>query len=210
MNQSNGIFILGAGGHGKVVIATLLEAGQAVAAVLDDNPATWGTRLLGIPVIGHSSQLAKTPDAPAVIAIGNNAVRRRLAEYFQGTRWITAIHPRAYVHSSVKLGAGTVVFAGAIIQPDSSVGNHVIINTGATVDHDCHVADFAHIAPGTHIAGGVKIGEDTLCGIGSSILPGISVGARCRIGAGAVVIRDVHENTTVVGVPAAQPGKHDA
>lgn len=195
------VLVIGGGGHAKVVVATLAAAGYQVAAVLDDNPATWGSTVLGVPVLGGVSEL-KTASGLAVLAIGSNEARRRIAKAYPEVRWLSVVHPQAHVHESVRLGKGTVVFAGAVIQPDAVVGEHVIVNTGATIDHDCLVEDFVHLAPGVHLAGGVALGEGAFMGIGSVAIPRTRVGSWSTVGAGGVVIRPIPERVTAVGVPA--------
>lgn len=208
MTQSCDILVVGAGGHGKVVIATLREAGHRVAGVFDDNPALWGQSVLGCPVLGSLSKIPDRAPAAAVLAVGGNDVRRSLARRLPGLKWITVVHPRAYVHASVKLGAGTVVCAGAVIQPDAIIGEHCIINTSASVDHDCRIGNFVHIAPGAHLAGGIAVGHGTLVGIGACVTPGVTIGAETIIGAGAAVTRNLPDGITAMGIPARIRGTH--
>jgi sugar O-acyltransferase (sialic acid O-acetyltransferase NeuD family) len=195
------VLVIGAGGHAKVVISNLRAAGHAVTDIYDDDRGSWGTSVLGVPVRGAISELARAGRRMAVIAIGNNRVRERLAREID-MEWVTAAHPLAYIHPSVKLGEGSVVSAGAIIQPDAFIGAHVIVNTGATVDHDCVVGDFVHLAPGVRLAGGVRIAEGAFLGVGAVVIPCRSVGEWAVIGAGGVVIKDVPAAVTAVGVPA--------
>lgn len=196
------VVVLGAGGHAKVVISTLQAMDRPIFAALDDNEERWGTAILGVPVQGPMEAVLGLPNVVAVIAIGDNAVRRRLAQRFDGVEWTTVVHPRAYVHASVRLGQGTVVFAGAIIQPDVVIGEHAIINTGATVDHDCSLGAFTHVAPGANLAGGVTVGDGVLLGVGSSVIPGRTIGEWTRVGAGGAVIHNLPAHVTAVGVPA--------
>jgi sugar O-acyltransferase (sialic acid O-acetyltransferase NeuD family) len=200
MNHNGEVAVIGAGGHSKVVIATLQAAGYSVAALYDDNATTFGTQVLGIKVAGPVAE-ASRKRVPVVLAIGDNAVRRRIAEMLD-VEWLTAFHPSAQVHVSVVVGAGSIVFAGAIIQPDTVLGSHVIVNTAASIDHDCAIGDFAHVAPGARIAGGVNVGAGALIGIGSCVLPGISIGSHAVVGAGAAVASDVASDLVVAGVPA--------
>jgi len=203
VNRTRGpVAVLGAGGHAKVVIATLREAGYEPSIVLDDDPACWGGRVLGVPTQGPVSAFSEHGITAAVIAIGSNAARQRVAEAVQGVEWITIVHPRAFVDTTVRLGRGTVVFAGAVIQPDTTCGDHVIVNTSASVDHDCVIEDFVHVAPGVRLAGGVRVARAAFVGIGSVVIPGRQIGANAVVGAGAVVITDVPAAATVVGVPA--------
>ena len=196
------LYIIGAGGHAKVVLSTVLEVGLSVDGLFDDDPQKQGVDILGVPVIGTVSDAKRKGPARGVLAIGDNRTRYRLAQKLLGWKWLPVVHPKAYVHPSASLGPGTVVFAGAVIQPDTRIGAHAIINTGATVDHDCLVGDFVHIAPGAHLAGNVTISEGALIGMGAVVLPGIKVGAWAVVGAGAVVVEDLPPRVTVVGVPA--------
>ncbi len=200
MSQPFEWVVLGASGHGKVVLATLLELGEPVAAVLDDDPSRAGGELLGIPVGGPIADYPATGRA-AILAIGDNTVRERLAGVLKFT-WRAVVHPAAWVHPSVGLGAGAFVAAGAVIQPDAVIGAHAIVNTGATVDHDCVIGDFAHVAPGAHLAGHVSVGAGALIGLGASVTPGVSIGDRAVLGAGASAVRDIASGVTAAGVPA--------
>jgi sugar O-acyltransferase (sialic acid O-acetyltransferase NeuD family) len=203
MSGTNGsVVVLGAGGHAKVVISTLQEAGYTVEAVYDDNDGK--QMVLGIPVKGRLTDVE--PGMRAIVAIGSNHIRQITVAQLPGVEWMSIIHPRAYVHRSVQIGPGTVVFAGAVIQPDAVLGEHVIINTGATVDHDCNIDSYAHIAPGVNLAGGVMVGERAFVGIGSTAIPRRKIGARATVGAGSVVIGDVSDDATVAGVPARSIG----
>ena len=194
------IVVIGAGGHAKVVIATVRAAGGDVVAVYDDDESRWGQQILGITIEGPVSTDA-IGDAPAIIAIGDNRTRLTVANLLQA-RWVTACHPSASIHSSVALGPGTVVFAGCVVQPDTTIGHHAIINTAASVDHDCIVADFAHVGPGVRLCGGVTVDEGVLLGVGATVAPNVEIGPWSTAGAGAVCVVDVPGHTTVVGVPA--------
>src|ERR1044072_1062785 len=130
------VAVIGAGGHAKVVISTLQAAGYIVTDVFDDDPAKQGTSVLNVPVRGRLSEMAQADRRAAVIAVGSNRIRETLASEIE-MEWLTVVHPQSYVHASVRLGEGSVVFAGAIIQPDTVTGAHAIINTKATIDDDC-------------------------------------------------------------------------
>jgi len=194
------VVVLGAGGHGKVVISALLAAGIRVPCVLDDDRVKWGLEILGVPVRGPVSSGAESCRV-GVLGIGQNEGRKRFAEELDFD-WSTVTHPHTWVHPSVRLGEGSVVFAGAIIQPDTVIGRHVIVNTGALIDHDCEIGDYAHVAPGVQLAGGVKLGEGAFVGVGSCVVPGIHIGMWTTIGAGAVVVNDLPSEVVAVGVPA--------
>ena len=109
------------------------------------------------------------------IAVGDNADRARIAKESLGP-YATLIHPATTV-CDASIGEGTVIMAHAVVQPNVKIGRHVIINTGATVDHDCIIEDYAHIAPGAHLCGGVHVGEGALVGVGVGIEPGVKIPA---------------------------------
>ena len=195
------VLVIGAGGHAKVVIATLRASGTDVAGVLDDDATKHGSLVLGVPVLGALDR-AVEGEHEVVIAVGHNAARKRIAESITGVRWATVVHPSAVVHETVRLGTGTVVFAGAVIQPDTLVGAHAIINTGASADHDNDLGDYVHLAPGTRLAGDVTLEAGVFMGIASAAVPGVRVGAWTTVGAGGVVTRDLPSGVTAVGIPA--------
>jgi sugar O-acyltransferase (sialic acid O-acetyltransferase NeuD family) len=196
------IFVIGAGGHAKVVLAALIEQGCGVNGVLDDNQALHGTELLGVPVVGGTQLLENSSDVRAVIAIGSNNVRRAIAIRFPNMAWLTAVHPTAWVAPTARLEAGTVVCAGAVIQPDARVGAHCIVNTMASVDHDCVLEDFVHLAPGVRLAGGVWVEEGVLLGVSAAAIPAVRVGAWSVVGAGSTVVRNIPPSSVSFGSPA--------
>lgn len=199
MSATRAVVVIGAGGHGKVVVSTLRAAGFTVAGVYDHDRGLWNTSLLEAPILGAPEELSGS-DRPVVLGLGDNRTRERLAEL--GLEWHSVVHPIGWMHDSVEVGEGTVVFAGAIVQPETRIGRHCIVNTGATIDHDCTLGDFSHVAPGAQLAGGVTVGTGALLGIGCSVIPGVSVGDWAVVGAGAAVVSDVAPGATVKGVPA--------
>lgn len=199
------VWVIGNGGHAKVVIDTLTHQGRwRVAGVVSDDPEA-PPCVPGVPHIGPiaSDTLAPHGVARAIIAIGSNDARARIAGLLHGrVEWVSAIHPGAILSPSAHIGQGVLVCAGGIVQPDAVIGDHVIVNTGASVDHDCHVDRYAHVAPGVRLAGNVSVGEGAFVGIGSQVIPGKRIGAWSVVGAGAAVVDDVPDHATVVGVPA--------
>lgn len=193
-------YILGGGGHASVILDALRQQDLIVEGFYDDDPSRdWLKDVPRLGSIAASSQQTGT----FVIGIGNNTIRRRIAEQcLQEYRCVQ--HPKSIIASGVSLGAGTVVMAGAVINIGAVIGAHCIINTAASVDHDSRIADYVHIGPGATLCGGVRVGEGTLVGAGATLIPGVTIGASATIGAGAVVIRDVPAGATVVGNPAKE------
>lgn len=200
------VTVIGAGGHAKVVLSALAAAGVPVAALADDDAATWSREIGGHAVVSPE-RAGLRPGSRAVLAVGDNRARRALAERFPGLDWVAVVHPSAVVDPAARVEPGAMVMAGAILQPDARVGRHAIVNTGASVDHDADVGDFAHVAPGARLAGGVRVGEGALVGIGAVAVPGATIGRWATVGAGSTVLGAVPDGAVVVGSPARPAGK---
>lgn len=198
------MYIIGAGGHAKVVISTAKELNFRITGVFDDDLNKKGSHLLDIPILGPLSEI-KNEDGYFIIAIGDNKIRKEIFETLCGLKnisYVKIIHPKAFVDDKARIGDGTVVFAGAIIQTNTKIGNHCIINTACSIDHDCEIKDFCHIAPGVNLAGGVKVGEGTFVGIGSCVIPNVEIGEWSQIGAGSVVVSNIPPRVLAYGNPA--------
>jgi sugar O-acyltransferase (sialic acid O-acetyltransferase NeuD family) len=189
-------YLIGAGGHAKVIADILIESGRPPAAFLDDAPTH--NRVLGITVI-KGLELPQ-PDSAVIVAIGDNFTREQLAKRFNA--FDIAIHPTAIVSRHAEIGPGTVVMAGAVINAGTRVGAHCIINTRAIVDHDCLISDFAHIAPGATLGGNVRVGRGSMVGLGASVIHGRTIGDHTVVGAGSTVVRDLPPCVVAIGSPA--------
>lgn len=209
MNAERRILVLGAGGHAKVVIDIVeLSALGTIVGILDDDPRKHGIEFFGYTVLGGRDAL------PALLAggslcgigaIGHNRARRDIAEWFvqSGGQLLAAIHPSAIIARGARIGRGTVVMAGAVINPDAAIADNVIVNTGAIIEHDCDVGAHAHLGPASTLCGGVTIGEGALIGVGAKVTPGVRVGKWSTLGAGAVLLAEVADGVVAVGIPAS-------
>ena len=197
--KSRRLIIIGAGGHGKVIADIALKSGYSSIDFVDDNAKG---DVIGFSVIGTSSEIERFNDGDTdfVIGIGNNVTRKMIAEKYN-VNWVTLVHPSAQIGINVSIGKGTVVMAGAVINPCAMVGEHCIINTGAIVEHDNVIENYAHISPKAALGGTVCVGEGTHIGIGATVKNNISICGGCVIGAGAVVVKNITESGMYVGVP---------
>ncbi|WP_100658723.1 acetyltransferase [Alteromonas flava] len=199
------LFIIGAGGHAKVVADCAELLGYESIAMVDDNfPAV--TQCGRWPVIGQLDHLQKLDPSTAecFVAIGNNAVRARLCAQLltQGWTLSTLIHPTAVIARDSQIGAGTLILANVVLNAFSSIGKGCILNTACSVDHDCDIGDCVHIAPGARLAGSVRVGKETFIGIGSAVIQQITIGERVTIGAGSTVLKNIANDQLAVGSPA--------
>lgn len=198
------ICVIGYSGHAYVVIDIFNSAGRKVVSYCDStiksiNP--YQLEYLG-PETELSNESLKQYDF--FVSIGNNTIRENVVNTLQSCNasLINAIHAKAIVSDSAKIGLGVMVSASAIINAFAQIGNGVICNTSSVVEHECLVGNFVHIAPGAVLCGNVKVGEATFIGANAVIKQGITIGRNCIIGAGAVVVKDVVDGSSVLGNPA--------
>jgi acetyltransferase EpsM len=195
--MENKVTLYGASGHCKVIIDILQKCNIKIDLIFDDYSSK--TNILGYEIL-KTNQIEIANSNNMIISIGNNKVRKRLANQLNSS-FATAIHPNALISKHITIGEGTVIMAGVIINPDTKIGKHCIINSGAIIEHDCIIEDFAHISPNAALAGGVEVGEGSHIGIGSSVIQGIKIGKWATVGAGAVIIKNVPDYAVVVGNP---------
>lgn len=210
------LFMLGAGGHAKVLLDALIFSGFKVDGVVDPVLAETDEFWRAIAVIGDDDGLLKTGPAEIMLVNGigslpGKSLRQRLFAQFRmaGFNFLSVVHPSALMGSGVVLGEGTQLMAGSIVQADSTIGDNSIVNTGALIDHDCVIGSHVHIAPGVVISGGVKVGDGAHIGTGASIIQGVAIGAGAVIGAGTVVVKDVPALHKLVGQSAEPATKMD-
>jgi UDP-perosamine 4-acetyltransferase len=202
------IVIIGAGGHGKVVLDAIRCQGRdRPIGFLDADPALQGKAVCGLSVIGNLNAIGKLRQEAvrgAIVAIGDNRVRQQYVTeaLAGGFELISVIHPAATVAQSVTIGRNVFVAAGAVVCVDARLGDGVVVNTLAVVDHECDVHAVAHICPAAVLTGRVRVGERAFVGTGARVLPCLTIGIAAIVGAGAVVRADVPDGATAVGVPA--------
>lgn len=200
--MSKSVVIIGASGHGKVIADIIANSGDKVLGFLDDADDVQGKKIIGFPVLGKIADYDNYKDCEFVIAIGNPYIREKISNELP-VKWYTAIHPTAVISSlDVEIGEGTVIMANAVVNPSARIGKHCIINTGAIVEHDNILEDFVHLSPNVTLAGIVKVGKSTHIGAGSCTKQVLNIASDCIIGAGSVIVNDITESGTYVGVPA--------
>ena len=201
--MSKDVIIIGAGGHAKVIADIIYKSGDNLIGFLDDNLANKGKEIyLGKKVLGTTKDIENYNKNYFIIGIGNNSIRKKINNE-NNLKLYTAIHPSAIIAQDVKIGIGSVIMAGVVINPGTVIGKNCIINTCSSLDHDNLLEDYVHISPGAHLAGTVTIKEGTWICTGAIVKNNITIGKNNIIGAGGVVIKDIiEENGTYIGVPA--------
>ena len=203
------VVVYGSGGFAREVAWLASECGHQVTAFIDDNRATWGTRLNEIPVMSLEDARREYPHAGVVAAVGSPATRQQLVEKARSAGFapLDLIHPRIERSKWVEYGEGAVICAGCILTTNIRLGAHVQINLDCTIGHDVVLDDYATLAPGVHLSGWVHVQKHAYFGTGAVVINGTSdapiiIGEGAVVGAGACVVKSVAPGATVVGVPA--------
>ncbi len=206
------LFIVGAGGFGREVHEYAQDAGAAwggepftIAGFLDDRAdALAGHRDVGAAVVGTVADARPTDDDRYVLAVGDPQLRRRLALLLgaRRARFVSIVHPRAWVARETELGAGVVIGPLSYVGPGARLGEHVLVNPQVAVAHDVVAGPWSVFSPMSAANGAVVLGAGAFLGTHATVLPGRTVGDWAYVGAGALVHRDVAPAAKVVGVPA--------
>src|SRR3990167_1252433 len=204
------IYIIGAGGHTSVLLEALLqEQSIRISGVLEINATLIGSTILNVPVFSQEEILKKysANDIFLVNGIGSiDAPTLRAKQYealkLRGYSFKEVVHPIAYYSKNVILGEGVQLLARSVVLTGTRIGCNTIVNTAASVDHDCRIRHHAHISPGAILSGGVEIGDCCHIGTGAIFIQGVKIGANSVIAAGTVVIKNVLAGSRVAGVPA--------
>ena len=202
------VIVLGAGGHAKVLLDTLLKE-RPIIGLLEPDESLWGTTLMDVPILGKDELILDySPEQIDLVNGLGGAVspKARQALYDtwkrKGYSFSSVIHKQAVVSPYARLTEGVQIMPGAIVNAGSDIRANSIINTSAVIEHDCTLDEHVHIAPGAVLAGGVSVGKGSHIGMGARIIQNLTVGEHCLIGAGAVVLNSVKAHSKAVGVPA--------
>lgn len=197
------VMIIGASGHGKVIADIIHQSGDQVMGFLDDDPTK--KEIHQIPVLGKIEDTQKYKDDFCfIIGIGDNQIRKKIAERNPALNYYTAIHPTAVIGEGVRIGNGTAVMAGVVINVDADIGEHCIINTAAVIEHDCIIGDYTHVSPQACLCGNVHVGEECHIGAGVTVINNLSICLKCTIGIGAVVVSNIEKQGIYIGNPAKE------
>jgi sugar O-acyltransferase (sialic acid O-acetyltransferase NeuD family) len=187
------INIYGKGGHANVINSILSQTHSKQINFWNDESYE--------KEVGDFDPYNNNIKGDWIIAIGNNKNRKKVAELLGNNCYIIVTHNSAIVNANINPGEGSQILHGSVIQVGTKIGKHCIINTAASVDHDCILGDFSFIGPNATLCGGVEIGEGTFIGAGAVVLPYIKIGKNCMIGAGSVVTKNLPDGITAYANP---------
>jgi sugar O-acyltransferase (sialic acid O-acetyltransferase NeuD family) len=206
------LIVLGAGRQAVETAGYAAEAGLGIAAFLaesapnHDDARDCGSQAHTFDALADPLLLERLSGAPAICAVGDPTVRARLArrwlELGGDRQFASLVSAHAWLAADVTLGVGVTVAPGAYLNRFARVGDHTLINVGAIISHDVVLGDFVTVSPGSTVGGAVEVGDSTFLGIGCTVRDHVRIGRGAMVGAGAVVVSDVADGVTVMGVPA--------
>ena len=205
------LIIIGASGFGKEVawlVERINEKQQKwdLLGFLDDNESLKGTFINGYEVLGTTTDIEIYKDAYFVCAIGSSTIREKIIEKIKGqaknVKFATLIDPSAIVSKHIEIGEGSIICAGSVATVNIKIGKHTIVNLNSTIGHDVVIGDYVTFYPSVNVSGNDRIEDSCEVGTGAQLKQNISVAKKSVIGAGAVVVKDIKEKGTYMGVPA--------
>jgi sugar O-acyltransferase (sialic acid O-acetyltransferase NeuD family) len=205
------VIIVGASGFGREVLQYVHDAHKNTASMhikgfLDDDPAALDSvgKLMGVRIVGDTRTYTIKEDDRFIISLGDPGLRRTLAERLarRGARFLSIVHPTAYVAPTARIGHGCVISPFASVGSYVQLEDHVLLTLYATAGHDAHIGAFCVLSPYSVANGGSRLDDSVFLGTHAAITPNIRVGAGSKIAAGAVVYRDVPEQSLATGNPA--------
>lgn len=203
MNQA---VVIGYSGHAYVVIDVLMAMGYTMAGYYEREEKTrnpYKLQYLGKEAVYNIDEQLK--HLAYFVCIGDNHLRKNIYEKLEGSQGhtINAIHPQSIISPTAQLAenTGILIAPNAVLNACSSIGKGTICNTSSVIEHDCDVGEFCHIAPGATLCGNVQVGNLSFVGANAVVKQGVNIGVNVTIGAGAVILKDVPDNTVVVGSP---------
>jgi len=165
-----------------------------------------GKTFKDLPLINKSdwySELSTLGINKIIITITNLRERynqiNKAKEY--GFELVNVIHESALIMGNAILGENLIIYPRAYVGYCAEVHTGVVLNTSVQLDHHNVIRECVAVDPGVVFAGNVTVGRFTQVHTGAVVKNRIRIGADSVIGAGSVIIKDIPDRVTVVGVP---------
>ncbi|PJZ53386.1 NeuD/PglB/VioB family sugar acetyltransferase [Leptospira adleri] len=199
--------LVACGGHGRVLLDSFLNLGNSVDGIVDKNLEI-NSFVFGVPVVGGDDFLKHLDPKSTQLINGFGYISSISFRKTKYENWVDSGFQVAGIkHRSVICGGecdiakSSQILAGVVLQNRITIGENTVINTSASIDHDCVIGNHTFISPGVVLCGGVFVDESAFIGAGAIVLPGVRIGRNSVIGAGSLVNKDVEIGTVVVGNP---------
>ena len=200
------LILVAASGLAREALQAVRAGGEYEAVgFVDEDPARHGEVIDGVTVLGGLETVPRSPDTAVLLCAGSGAARASLASRLElpESRWATVVHPGATVAPTCAVGAGSILLAGCVLTAAVTVGRHVVAMPNVVLTHGDVVGDFATLCAGVSLGGRAQVGPRAYIGMNAGVREGRRIGADAVVGMGSVVLSDVPDHQTWVGVPAA-------
>lgn len=208
MLKKSDLFIVGAGGLGREVLAWTHEIpvekrDWEVKGFLNSVPSALEGYDVGFPIICDSLDFKFTGKEYVVCAIGDPKARLNLCRMLiqRGARFTSIIHPRAIVSPSAIIGPGCIIATDTIIGPGARIGQFTTMLGSSAIGADTVAGEGVTISGFSSVGEGAIIGEGAFLGSHAVVAPRTIVGRGTIIGARTVISGDIPAGATFFGVP---------
>ena len=202
-NKSVKLFIIGAGGHSRVILDCDKILKHNVLGIIDINQnKKKKENINGVNVYpkNHINNIKK--NHAIFLAIGENKLREKYYNKLKKKyKLINLIHPRSLVSKQIEIGKGNYIGPGATINSNTKILNNTIINSRALIEHECIIEDNSHVGPGVKLGGRCIVSKNVFIGIGSVVIDKVKIGEDTVVGAASLVLKNLLKKKTYFGVP---------
>jgi sugar O-acyltransferase (sialic acid O-acetyltransferase NeuD family) len=201
------MLITGAGGHAKELLNVLLNNGYENDIFFYDGTSNREKLFFNKwRIISDWNVIREIflHDNKFCIGVGSPGLRLKLSQEMinLGGELISVISSSSSISTlNVGLSDGLNIMHNVMISTDVKIGRGTLINASSSIHHDVVIGEYCEISPGVTLLGNVTVGANTSIGSKSTVLPKLTIGSNVIIGAGAVIIRDIPDNSLVMGVP---------
>jgi sugar O-acyltransferase (sialic acid O-acetyltransferase NeuD family) len=196
MEEIKEIIIVGAGGFGRELYSYILDdfakgflKGYRFKGFIDDSPENFKASKIEADYLGTTESYTFKESDRVIVPIGNIQVRNRIIEKLQnkGAHFLSYIHHSAFIAHDATLGEGVLICPNCMVQSQSQIGDHAVLNIFCSVGHDSTLGENSILSPYCTLNGNVHTGKNLFMGTRSTLLLGSRIGKNCMIGAHSVV-----------------------
>ena len=199
-----------AGPHARVILDLLYDLDEVNVVGIIDSVQEIGSSFYGYPVIGRQYELNKLSEThhfhAGIVALGDNYLREKVVleieEQIEDFDFINVIAKNTSISKTAQIGVGNVFMPGVIVNSEARIGNHCIINTNSSLEHNSVMEDYSSLSAGVTTGGYFSLGRYSAIALGVTVLDRISIGENVVVGSGSLVTKDVEDNVLIYGSPA--------